>query len=644
MRNAGRDVNRARNVTYLIAAAVALATFLVYLPALQNGFVQWDDDPYVVENIHIRSFDASLLRWAFSSFYECNWHPLTWISHAFDYAVWGLNPLGHHLTNIILHAVNAFLVVVLAMRLLAAFKERAALNGSRSFLNDRAILIAAGTTGLLFGLHPVHVESVAWVAERKDLLCALFFLLSMMTYVRYADDMSDKVHRAERTGSAPCAMRFAFCTNKHYLLAIGFFILALLSKPMAVTLPIVLLILDWHPFDRIRSWGALRAAFVEKLPFVALSVLSAVLTVLAQRATMAPLEIVPFEIRMLVAMKSVVSYLGKMLWPSDLVPFYPYPRNVSLFSVEYAAPIALIIGITILVALLAKKQKWWLAAWAYYAVTLIPVLGLIQVGSQAMADRYTYLPGLGPFFVAGLVTAGIVQNVFNRARGPALNVTGLLVVIAAVSGISFLTIHQIGVWKDSFSLWDYIVKKEPESAPMGYNGRGLAYGNKGLYNEAIEDFNKAISLNPSYMEAYNNRAAVFEKTGQVDKAIADYQKAIALYPRRYEAYFNLGLIYGKAGFSVAAMRYFSEAIAANPQFAEAYKNRGILHAESGKDALALDDFNNALDLDPNAGVVYVHRGNLYLRTGNKGLAATDFQKGCTLGEKNGCALLQQLMH
>jgi protein O-mannosyl-transferase len=639
------SLRKTQNIKYLIAVAIALATFLVYLPALQNGFVEWDDDPYVVENIHIRSFDAALLRWAFSSFSVSNWHPLTWISHALDVAVWGLNPLGHHLTNIILHALNTFLVVLLVIRLLEAVHD------SRLTLhNSRFTLVAAGTTGLLFGLHPLHVESVAWVAERKDLLCALFFLLSIMAYTKYAGGQGAGVRgqttevsgwKSEGDGTAGSSQKY-FVLNKHYLFALGFFIFALLSKPMAVTLPVVLLILDWHPFDRIRSRGSLRAAFVEKLPFVALSFLSAVLTVLAQRATMAPLEIVPFSTRMLVAMKSVMSYLGKMLWPADLVPFYPYPRNVSLFSVEYAATTALIIGITVLVALLAKKQKWWMAAWAYYAVTLIPVLGLIQVGSQAMADRYTYLPGLGPFFVAGLITAGIAQSAMNRVGRPALNSAGLLVVIAAVSGISFLTIHQIGVWKDSFSLWDYVIKKEPESAPMGYNGRGLVYDHKGLYNEAIADFNKALALNPSYMEAYNNRAAVFEKTGQVDKAISDYQKAIALYPRRYEAYFNLGLIYGRTGFTEAAIRYFSEAINANPQYAEAYKNRGILRAESGKDALALDDFNNALALDRNAGAVYVHRGNLYLRTGDKGLAANDFQKGCALGEKNGCALQQQM--
>ena len=224
----GRKVNRAQNVKYLFAGAVALATFLMYLPALRNGFVEWDDGSYVLENHHIRSFDAAMFKWAFFNFYASNWHPLTWISHAVDYALWGLNPLGHHLTNIILHAVNTFLVVVLAVRLLEAYRERTALSGRPSFLNDRAILIAGGTTGLLFGLHPVHVESVAWVAERKDLLCALFFLLSITAYTKYAGSKESGVGSpgSEDQGQAEARLGKAFI-NKHYLFALGFFVLAL---------------------------------------------------------------------------------------------------------------------------------------------------------------------------------------------------------------------------------------------------------------------------------------------------------------------------------------------------------------------------------------------------------------------------------
>ena len=268
-------MKRTTNIKYYLAGFVALVTFLIYLTALRNDFINWDDGPYVYENPHIRSLNAAFFKWAFFDFYESNWHPLTWVSHAVDYAIWGLNPLGHHLTNIILHTINAFIVVFLVIRLLEAWKERTTWNGPPSFLNERAALIAAGTTGLLFGLHPVHVESVAWVAERKDLLCALFFLLSIIAYTKYASGMDKEPVNSNK------APRFF---NKNYLAALGLFILALLSKPMAVSLPVVLLVLDWFPFNRIRSGRTLWAAGVEKLPFIALSLVSSIITVLAQKA------------------------------------------------------------------------------------------------------------------------------------------------------------------------------------------------------------------------------------------------------------------------------------------------------------------------------------------------------------------------
>src|SRR5512139_1367135 len=249
-----------QHLKFLLAVSVSIISFFIYLSALQNQFIHWDDDRYIFENPHIRSLGPAFFKWAFFDFYAGNWHPLTWISHALDYAVWGLSPMGHHLTNNILHAVNTFLVVLLTVRLLEVLKERREAEGAHTFLDDRGISIAGGVTGLLFGLHPLHVESVAWVSERKDLLCALFFLLSIMTYMSYVSDRN----------------------NRSYVLSLVFFILALMSKPMAVSLPIVLLILDWYPFERFGSLDTFRKVLIEKIPFIALSFASAVLTVLAQ--------------------------------------------------------------------------------------------------------------------------------------------------------------------------------------------------------------------------------------------------------------------------------------------------------------------------------------------------------------------------
>jgi tetratricopeptide (TPR) repeat protein len=654
-------VKKKWNINHSLAGAAALATFLVYLAALHNDFVGWDDDHYVVENHHIRSFDAALFKWAFFAFSSSNWHPLTWISHALDYAIWGLNPLGHHLTNITLHAVNTFLVVVLAMRLLAAFKERAALNGSRSFLNDRAILIAAGTTGLLFGLHPLHVESVAWVAERKDLLCALFFLLSMMTYVRYSDDVSDKAHRAERTGSAPCAMRFAFCTNKHYLLSLGFFLLALLSKPMAITLPVVLLILDWHPFGRLRSWSSMRDLIIEKAPFLALSLASSVVTILAQRADGAiqSMEFASASTRLLVAAQSLVAYLRKMIWPLDLIPYYPYPKTASLLSPEYLSAIVLVIGLTAGCIVLVKNQKGLLTAWGYYIVTLLPVLGIMQVGNQAMADRYTYLPGLGPFLIMGLATAWTAEKIKTRG-GMAIKITAAGAALGVVIVLCSATLQQIGIWKNTITLWNYVIEKEPDGAPQAYNNRGLAFKNMGRMREAISDFNKAVALNPAYalafnnrgttykqmgmfneairdytaaialnpdyFRAYSNRAIAYGKIGRVDKATEDFNKALALNPSYSETYLNRAEFYGEAGMLDKALENLDQALVRDPNYAEAYNNRGAVLEKMGQVEKALEDYNRAIDLDPSYYHAYNNKGTLYGKAGSFGEAIASFNK------------------
>ncbi|MGD0885158.1 MAG: hypothetical protein ABSA46_09855, partial [Thermodesulfovibrionales bacterium] len=384
-----------RCVLYYLAAFVSLITFAIYLSSLRNDFVIWDDGLYVINNLHIRSLNWAFFQWAFSGFYAGNWHPLTWVSHAFDYAVWGLNPMGHHLTNNILHAMNTFLVVLLCIKLLEMWKERSMPEAASPFLDERRIMIAAGVTGLLFGLHPLHVESVAWVAERKDLLCGLFFLLSISAYVKHIRALVSEPLEKKKAAS--------LFFNRSYLVSLVFFVLALLSKPMAVSLPVVLLLLDWYPFQRICSWKSFRDSGLEKLPFIACSLISSILTIMAQRTGGATgmMGFVPLRARMLVAAKAFVDYLGKIAVPVDLSPYYPYPKlqEVTLVSPQYLFAVIFVVGLTAILLVAAKKQRVWLSAWGYYVVTLIPVIGIVQVGSQAMADRYMYLPSLGPFLL-----------------------------------------------------------------------------------------------------------------------------------------------------------------------------------------------------------------------------------------------------
>jgi hypothetical protein len=590
------------NVKYSLASSAALATLILYLPALRNEFVGvWDDNAYIAENVAIRSMNLTFFRWAFFDFHASNWHPLTWISHAVDYALWGPNPLGHHLTNIILHAANTAIVVLLTLKLLEIVKERTGQNTSTIFLTDQTILIVAGVTGLLFGFHPIHVESVAWVAERKDLLCALFFLLSVTMYTSFV--------RSERHES-PQDESLSRLFNKRYLITLGFFILALLSKPMAVTLPVVLLILDWYPSNRIRSLKTLRAASIEKIPFLALSLASSMITILAQRAgeSIISLEFAPLSSRVLIATRSIVVYLGKMILPMNLIPFYPYPKYVSPFSLEYLLAISLTIGITAACLVLVKKQKVWLSAWGYYVVTLIPVLGIVQVGNQSMADRYAYLPSLGPFLVAGLCVAWIVVKVNKFPKWSVLVkfvcTAGALTVLFSMS---YMTVQQIGIWKNGFVLWNHVIARGFESAT-----------------------------------AYNNRGLSLEDMGQRDRAISDYEMAIALDPRYYLAYNNRGVLYGEDGLYHISIEYFLKSIAINPRHAASYCNLGLSYFYMNQYDRALQNYNKAIELKQDFDMAYLNRGNVFFISGNKDLALKDYRKACNLGNGNACEAFRRL--
>jgi hypothetical protein len=580
-----------QNFKYHLAGSISLITFIIYLSSLHNDFVLWDDEYYVLQNAHIRSLDFTFFRWAFFDFYAANWHPVTWISHALDYAIWGLNPMGHHLTNNILHAFNTFVVVLLVVRLIEAAKPFTIHYSSASVATGDSprradppgagdspfALIAAATTGLLFGLHPLHVESVAWVAERKDLLCALFYLLSIMAYTRYVTPPVLPLNNGKsEEGSSPegdiasphpSYLERGWQGRGNYILSLAFFVLALMSKPMAVSLPLVLLILDWYPFERIRSLKTFGPSFIEKLPFIALSIVSSIVTILAQKAggSLAMMETIPFSTRVLVAVKSFIAYLWNMIMPINLIPYYPYPKDVSLFSGQYLTPIILTGAITAACILALRREKFWLSFWLYYLITLIPVLGIVQVGSQAMADRYTYLPALGPFLVAGLLAAGVYEKLSaSTKREIALRLGSLAVACAVLLPMSYVTLRQIAIWKNGIELWSYVIEREPRKAPFAYINLGAAMKDKGRIDEAAGYYQIAITLDPADANAHNNLGVIFKAKGLYDRAITEFRIALDLKPKFADPHFNLGMLYLDSGARDAARREFEEGLEIRP--------------------------------------------------------------------------------
>ena len=613
---------------------VSFVTLVVFLPTLQNEFINWDDDYYVYDNQYIQLPLRNVLKWAFLNFYISSWHPLTWISHAVDYTVWGLNPLGHHLTNNLIHALNAFLVVFLSIGLIEYDRKRETTEHlSEPFPGKREILIAGAATGLLFGIHPLHVESVAWISERKDVLSSLFFCLSILSYIRYAACMDNR-------GKAVSEF-----FNRYYLLTFMLFICALLSKPMVVTLPAVLLILDWFPFQRIQSLGTFGAVLKEKLPFFVLSFAASVVTVLAQSEAIKPLEASSFPTRLIISSKAIVLYLGKMVLPLDLIPFYPYPDYVSLLSLKYLLPVSAVIVITLIcIIFLLRGRKVWLAVWGYFIITLLPVLGLIQVGRQSMADRYTYLPSLGPFLILGLAAAFGYRklHLLKKWRLRKEFIGGLLSILLLVS-LSFLTVMQITIWKDSLTFWNYVIENTAGQLSFAYGNRGIAYKIAGKYDLAMNDLGTALALQPDYPEALLSRGHVYAAKRMYGRAIEDFTKAIALKPDYFEAFNSRGVAYGENGLLANATKDFDRAIALKPDYYEAFSNRGFSLMLQDQYDKAFESYTSAIKLNGNRVAAYIGRAHVSLKMGKSRDAISDLRKGCVLGSGVACMELEKLV-
>jgi tetratricopeptide (TPR) repeat protein len=339
---------------------------------------------------------------------------------------------------------------------------------------------------------------------------------------------------------------------------------------------------------------------VEKIPFFALALVSSVLTILAQKSggAIASAEAVPLSSRLPVAVQSIVLYIWKMLWPRNLIPLYPYPQNVTLFSFEYLIPMFLAAGITLACITVARKDKLWLSAWLYYLITLIPVIGIIQVGGQAMADRYAYLPSIGPFLVAGIMTYWIYNRAASRQLGFLSKAVGIPAVAFVLVFMPYATVKQIGIWKNGQTLWSYVIEKEPLNVPRAYNNLGYIFLREGHIESAISIFRTAIDQDPAYAHARNNLCIAYKSIGLYEEAVEQCRAAIGLKPDYAEAYNNLGVSYKYLGLPDEAIEQYMKALSLNPDYAEAFFNLGIAYLDKGDRGKARSAFISGLKIKP----------------------------------------------
>ncbi len=549
---------------WFVYLALTVITLAVYWRVHKFGFVNYDDNQFVYQNERIVSgltFDN--VSYFFTHSHAGHWQPLTAITHMLDCELYGLNAGGHHVTNLILHVINTLLLLTVLRRQTGALWS--------------SVFVAA-----VFGLHPVHVESVAWVTERRDMLSTLFLILTVAAYFRY-------VKKPNAGRYVPMLLLFA---------------LGLMSKPMLVTLPFVLLLLDYWPLGRLEfSKISLVRLVREKIPLFILSGISCAITVVVQTnvGTVAPVRGLGFYARFSNAVVSYVRYIGKMLWPIDLAVFYPHPGDeLPLWQVIGAAVV--LAGVSVWVVKVSNKHKYLLTGWFWYLGTLVPVIGIIQVGSQGMADRYMYIPSIGLLLVIAWGTDDLLGK-----WGYKHIVLGLSAFVS-ITVLAVLTRFQVGYWRDSFSLFDHAVKVTKEN-DVACNNRGTIYYEKGEYDRAITDYNKAIEISPRYIEAYYNRGKVYNTKKQYDLAISDYSRAIEINPKLADAYINRGAIYKATGLYTFAISDYDKAIELNPTIAEAYNNRGAAYYAKGEYAFAISDYSKAIELKPDFAWAYFNKAN-----------------------------------
>ena len=577
----------------LAATLLVAATLFAFSPVLENGFVDYDDDVYVSANPHVqRGLDAGSLRWAMTSFYASNWHPVTWLSHTIDYSAFGAVPAGHHAVSLLVHLAAA----------LAWFLALARMTGA----TGRSAFAAA-----LFAVHPLHVESVAWLAERKDVLCALFWFLAIATYAGWV--------------AAPRAsLRVAVAS----LAA-----LALMSKPMAVTLPLTFLLLDFWPIGRLLP-GSAAAVVRDKAPLFVLSAGAAGLTLMAQHAgqSMSTIEACPVGQRLANAAVSGVAYLVKTVWPTGLAAFYPHPGG-SLPGWKVAGAVAVLALVSAAAVSLRRTRPYLLFGWLWYVVTLLPVIGLMQVGEQGMADRYTYVPLVGIFVAVSWGAYDAIASLFARAqrtRPPRwVMAAPALAVVLLLAGV---TRSQVGYWKDGDALFTHALAVTDRN-DVAHSHLGMLLGHKGRLDEADAHFREALRIHPSKALAHLDLGTNLVQQRRMDEALVEFRVARRLDPSDPRIHSNLGGIFELRGDLAEARASFEEALRLDAGFIAARVGLGNVLQRAGKLEEAVAQFREVLRIDPRNAEAHDRAGTALAQLGRNDEAYAHFAEALRIDPK-----------
>jgi len=546
--------------------------FLALSPTLNNGFIGYDDPAYVTQNPHVNTgLTRPNIVWAFSGAHASNWHPLTWVSLQLDCALYRLAPAGYHLTSLSLHIASTLLLFLW-------------LSGVTGF-RGRSAFVA-----LAFGLHPVHVESVAWVAERKDVLSTLFWMLTLIAYTAYV----------RRPGAG------------RYLAVAALFTAGLLSKPMLVTLPFLLLLLDWWPLDRKESRSRL---VLEKLPLVALAAISAAVTIWAQGqgGSLIALDRLPLELRLANAALSYIRYLGKTSWPVDLAVFYPFPVH-GIPAWEVAGSVAALALATWLAYRARNRRPWLITGWCWYVLTLLPVIGIVQVGMQSMADRYLYVPMIGLLIAVSWQVGDVCQA--QQQTRIAAAAAGFALCICAV-----LSWRQAHVWQDGVTLFTHAIQVTEDNF-VAHDNLGVELDRLGRPDEALAEYRETLRIRPGDRHGDENFAqASFAKgerllrQGDVQGALAAFRDGLRYRPRNALALMSLGVALARSGQPVEAAKAFEDSLRADSSSVEAHYDLGLVRQALGAHSQALESYDAALRLKPEFGEAQAARAEVLYTLG-----------------------------